>query len=188
MKKTVVAYVLLLIICLCSCGESDYQYVRVSVDYPMYSTAEELVEVAQNVYIGSVTDISFEIFDMKTGKVDSSSKSESTSRMLYTIYTISVKESLKGDVSETVKIRRVGGITGYNEEGQYKKMKDANLIGEYKGIPRVVEEGVSLEIDGKYLFCTNSSVEGYDIVVNVIQFAHQVNSEIATQIMNECKK
>lgn len=59
---------------------------------------------------------------MKTGKTDNSPESLSTSRMLYTVYTISVSDSVKGDNPEEIRICTLGGIAGYNEEAQFSKL------------------------------------------------------------------
>ena len=99
---------------------STFPTVSVHVGYPSYSSADEIVDAATNIYVGPVKEITFEVIDTKTGKDDPSPESISASRMFYTVYTVSVTESVKGDSPSEIKIRRVGGIVGYREDVQYQ--------------------------------------------------------------------
>ena len=163
---------------------SDYTIVSYSADYPLYKNYYDIANAATNIYIGTVESITYEIIDMKTGKVDDSPKSQSSSRMLYTVYTISVKSSLKGENPSEIKICRIGGLVGYNEKQQYDKMLKSGLLNRYNGIPVVaVDEGVILDIGSEYLFCTKRSSSEFDFVINPTQFAHKTNSEEAELIV-----
>lgn len=167
-------------------GESGkYATVSIHADYPEYKTADEIVNGATNIYSGIIKDISFEIIDYKTGIADSSPVSDSTSRMLYTVYTVSVRESIKGENSSEIKICRMGGLKGYKEEQQYSILCSSGLIDKYNGIPMVNEEcELELNIDNSYLFCTRRTVGEYDFVINLDQFATPTSSDIASLIIN----
>ena len=67
---------------------SYYHTVLTHFDYPSYSSAAEAAKAAENVYTGTVTDISFEIIYMPTGETIDTSDSSEASRMLYTVYTV----------------------------------------------------------------------------------------------------
>ena len=205
MKNILLLFIAVLVLCLFGCSSSnnesnflndkkvsgvnlenvssEYTFSKVYVDYPEYNTEKELVEAASNIYVGVVTKISYEIIDMQTGKVDSSPESKSNSRMLYTIYTLSVKNSLKGENPSEIKIRRIGGTIGHHEDEQYTKMKSSGLMSEYGGIP-VVDIANNVNIGSEYLFCVKRSASGFDIVLNLTQFAYQVDSVEAEGIMN----
>lgn len=205
MKNMLLLFIAVLVLCLFGCSSSnnesnflndkkvsgvnlenvssEYTFSKVYVDYPEYNTEKELVEAASNIYVGVVTKISYEIIDMQTGKVDSSPESKSNSRMLYTIYTLSVKNSLKGENPSEIKIRRIGGTIGHHEDEQYTKMKSSGLMSEYGGIP-VVDIANNVNIGSEYLFCVKRSASGFDIVLNLTQFAYQVDSVEAEGIMN----
>ena len=156
------------------------------VDYPVYSDANDLVNASTNIYTGTVKDISFEIIDYKTGKVDASSKSQSNHRMLYTIYTISLTNSIKGENPSEIKICRIGGILGYKEAEQYSKQESAGLVSEYKSLP-LVDNCATLDIGKEYLFCTSRHSGDFDFVINLTQFVHHTDSHNATLISNLCK-
>ena len=141
----------------------------------------EIVTASSNIYTGKVKNISFEIVNMKTGTADSSAASGKTDCMLYTVYTVDVLKSYKGDNSGEIKICVIGGIAGYRENEQYDALQAAGLYEQYNGIP-VVDGGCSLAIDGEYLFCTSRTAGGYDFVINKTQFAHAVNSQNYTAI------
>lgn len=166
--------------------ETDSIFVSVSADYPMYSSASEIVSAATNIYTGTVKEIAYEIIDMKTAKADESPESVSTSRMLYTVYTVELSETLKGESATEIKVAVMGGIKGYKEEEQYGKLESSNLLSEWGGIPVVANKKITLGSDREYLFCVNR-FEDYDLVINLTQFAYHIDSENATAIMEALK-
>ena len=94
-------------------ASSYYHTVLTHFDYPSYSSAAEVSKAAENVYTGTVTDISFEIICMQTGETVDTSDSSEASRMLYTVYTVQLSDSFKGENPEVIKIYRIGGLIGY---------------------------------------------------------------------------
>jgi hypothetical protein len=168
--------------------KSNYTFVSLHADYPFYYNVEDITNAAANIYIGTVKSVTFEIIDMKTGKIDNSSKSQSSSRMLYTVYTVSVKTSLKGDNPSEIKIRRIGGLVGHKESEQFKKMQDSGLLSKYDGIPVISDiDSIELDVDGEYLFCTNRYGGDFDSVINLTQFAHSMDSNEAKLILKSSK-
>ncbi len=167
-------------------GTSNYTFISLHADYPEYDNIESVSNAATNIYIGTVKDISYEIIDMKTGKVDNSAESQSSSRMLYTIYTVSVTTSLKGENPSEIKIRRIGGLIGCNETDQYEKMEKSGLLSKYNGIP-IVDKSVTLNVDDEYIFCTQRTGGDFDFVINLTQFAYKVNSYEAELLIENNK-
>lgn len=168
---------------------STFPTVSVHVGYPSYSSADEIVDAATNIYVGTVKEITFEVIDTKTGKDDPSPESISASRMFYTVYTVSVTESVKGDSPSEIKIRRVGGIVGYREDVQYDKLVSSGLTEQYNGIPVIseTEDVCSLAVGNKYLFCTSRDGGDSDSVINLTQFAYRIDSDNATAIIKASK-
>ena len=162
----------------------EVEYIQIYRDYPVYKTASEIVNNSSKIYIGTVKNISFEIIDMNTGKVDEDYNSKSNLRMLYTVYTISVKNSLKGDKFEEVKIYRMGGLRDYKINEQYGKIKESGLFEKYQGIPLLYcNNYISPVLEREYLFCTNE----WDYAINPTQFACEINSRIAEKIIEILK-
>lgn len=159
-----------------------------NMDWPMYSNAEDLCNAATQIYTGIVRDISFEIIDYVTGKADASATSESSHRMLYTVYTISLTKSIKGNNHEEIKIGRIGGIVGYKEAEQYSKLESSGLLNGYRGLPVVADTWATLDIGKEYLFCTARSRGDYDFVINPTQFVHYLDSYNASLIMQISEK
>lgn len=102
---------------------SYYHTVLTHFDYPSYSSAAEVAKAAENVYTGTVTDISFEIICMQTGETVDTSDSSEASRMLYTVYTVQLSNSFKGENPDEIKIYRIGGLIGYKESVQYSMIE-----------------------------------------------------------------
>ena len=90
--------------------ETEHPMITQSPEWPVYNTAAEIVTASSNIYTGKVKNISFEIVNMKTGTADSSAASGKTDCMLYTVYTVDVLKSYKGDNSGEIKICVIGGI------------------------------------------------------------------------------
>ena len=167
--------------------ETEFPLASVHADWPVYQTAEELVNAATNIYTGKITDISFDIIDYKTGKSDPSNLSESRYRMLYTVYTIEVEKSYKGDNDQTEKLCLMGGVPGFNDEVQYQLARSSGLIDQYEGIPVLSFKHKKINIGESYLFCTHRSITGnHDYVINPDQFAFYKDSESSAQIQKQC--
>ena len=153
-------------------------------DYPFYDSAAEVAGAAASIYTGTVTDISFEIINMTTGETVSASDSSSASRMLYTVYTVRLTDSFKGDNPDEIKIFIYGGLSGYGESLQYSIAESAGLTEEYHGIPATADAGTTkLTVGAQYLFCTVRPAEGHDVPINPTQFAYDPTSASAAEII-----
>lgn len=168
---------------------SYYHTVLTHFDYPSYSSAAEVSKAAENVYTGTVTDISFEIICMQTGETVDTSDSSEASRMLYTVYTVQLSDSFKGENPEVIKIYRIGGLIGYKESLQYSMIEKAGLFDEYHGIPVTTDADASkLTVGAQYLFCTVRPVEGHDVPINPTQFAYDPASASANEIIAQIRQ
>ena len=100
----------------------------INADWPYYNNAEEIINASSNIYTGTVTDISFEIYDIKTGEADRNPDHDRTNRMLHTVYTVSTVVCYKGNQTETHSIRVTGGPKGYREDEQNELLVSAGMI------------------------------------------------------------
>ena len=170
-------------------ASSYYHTVLTHFDYPSYSSAAEVSKAAENVYTGTVTDISFEIIYMQTGETVDTSDSSEASRMLYTVYTVQLSDSFKGENPEVIKIYRIGGLIGYKESLQYNMIEKAGLFDEYHGIPVTTDADASkLTVGAQYLFCTVRPVDGHDVPINPTQFAYDPDSASANEIIAQIRQ
>jgi len=91
--------------------------IRVSADYPHYPSLDALTEKADLIIKGTVMDSRVEEIDIlsqKKKKKKSNPGGEITScKYIYTVYTVDVSDSYKGDVEpgETVEFKQIGGET-----------------------------------------------------------------------------
>ena len=156
----------------------EYPVIEFFMDWQVCKTKQEVAQVSTNIYYGKIVDISFEIIDEITGMVDRDISSESTSRMLHTVYTIRVTNSIKGDNPPEVKICIAGGMPGYQEDVQFELMETSGLISQYHAIPFCAgqEPALALSQGETYLFCTIRGSGGFDYIINPTQFAYPANS------------
>lgn len=150
----------------------------VTFDWPEWKTAEEIEAAANNIYIGKVTDISFEVIDYHTGKPADSSAGGST-QVLYTVYTVEVDSSLKGTNPAVVKIAREGGTKGYDDEALDNLLKKYGMESVIIAMP---DDTLSLSLGETYLFCTYRAFDTYDWIINPTQYAFSLDSDTATAI------
>ena len=167
-------------------SDTDYPVLDLVPDWPSYKTSDKIVKAASNIYSGKVSEISFAIVDMKTGRIDEDPESSSTSRMLYTVYTVEVNKSYKGENPGIIKIRKIGGIDRYKVKEQYDLMKKSGMMEKYSGRP-ICNDDCSLAVGSTYLFCTSRTVGDFDFIINPTQFAHSISSNNAKAIINSCK-
>ena len=205
MKK--IKYIIILImtftICFVGCSDSindkllndsseynsntEYPIIYIHPDWPAYSTSESVIEAATNIFSGTVTDISFEIVDMLSGKADRSPDSKSTSRMIYTIYTVAILDGFKGENKGDVKICKIGGMENYNAKEQYDLLQNSNLWNTYNAIP-ISDDGRKLIIGDKYLFCIARTGGDFAYIINPTQFAYAIDSNEAKDIIKAITK
>ncbi len=166
---------------------AKYQFVSLvtQADWPYYNTAAEVVEASTHIYYGKVMDISFAIIDQSTGKVNNSPQTSNSNRMLYTVYTIKVAESFKGESTTETKLCLSGGLIGYKEEEQYNLMKESGLLSVFKGIPVCSDNYSKLTVDKDYLFCV-SRIGDFDEIISPTQSVYKFDSAYSREIVNAC--
>ena len=182
MKKTMIlsCVVLLLIIMASGCGQdkvSQQSHTKITyfhADWPYYETLDFLTNAAENVFEGKVTNIFFDVLDMRTGEPIDKSDDPLFCR-LYTIYEVDVTNSYKGTHNQKVYIQVIGGIAGFKETEQSKVLKEAGIFDELVGI-LVLEAFKPLNIGSKYLFLTNNRATENHTIINDTQFAFEVNN------------
>ena len=98
----------------------------IQAEYPVYDTAEEIVNASDLVFSGTVTEINYESLNVKseTG-ADSETGLVETSEIPYTIFDISIEQVYKGnEESNSISIKRPGG----KMDGQVFVVEDASAI------------------------------------------------------------
>lgn len=203
----VTVMIFLALICLCGCssdlqtsgeqtsGEVPYNTIpipdpaeinrtiySVNIDWVNYSTTEEVVDAATNIFTGKVVDVSFEVVDTSRDEIIRSEVTDSLSCRLYTVYTIEVDKNYKGNHAETVKLFIVGGIIGQYEEEQFGRMEEVGLDGW-----TLVTKTKYLTLGESYLFCTQRATN-WDMIIGMDDFVYYPNSQLARQIIQQCEK
>ena len=123
----------------------------IQAEYPVYDTAEEIVDASDLVFSGTVTEINYESLNVKseTG-ADSETGLVEATEIPYTIFDISIEKVYKGNVeSSSISIKRPGGKI----DGQFF----------------VVEGTSTIEVGETYLFITQTYENAYPSLLNVTQ-------------------
>ena len=154
-----------------------------SFDWYYYPTAEELTEIVSDVYIGTVTDISFDVIDLTTGKTaDKDVTEDEAIPLLCVIYTIETKNYYKGNQREIVKLKTMGGWAGFKDDEQRA------VLDTFENIKKDVvyfdaDQFDRLSVGETYVFCTQSLAGGPDYIYNPNQFAFQIDSANAKAVL-----
>ena len=129
----------------------------IQVEYPVYDTAEEIVNASDLVFSGTVTEINYESLNVKseTG-ADPETGLVEASEIPYTIFNISIEQLYKGNVeSDSISIK------------QKKKKMDGQVF--------VVEDASTIEVGETYLFITQTYENTYPSLLNVTQASFDMN-------------
>lgn len=101
-----------------SVAQNAKPVVQIHADYPYYPSIEALAEKADIIIEGSIVDSKVEEIDIraKTGKESeklSPGEKVPSSTFIYTVYTINVSDSYKGDIEsgKTIRVKQLGGET-----------------------------------------------------------------------------
>ena len=160
----------------------------IHADWPYYHTAKEIIDASSYIFAGTVTDIYFEIVDLKTGKADRDADSQSTSRAIQTVYTIEISKTYKGNERSAVKLCAEGGVKGYKEAEQNELLRSAGLLKPGSDCIVICDTaGITLEPGREYLFCTYRGIGDFDFIVNATQFAFSLDSYNAIIILDALK-
>ncbi len=136
------------------------KYESFSHDYPYYNTVSDLANKANQVFSGKVTNISFEMLDLRTMQPVKADE-DSQRAMICTIYEIEAEEVYAGTPT-IVKLRIEGGIPSSFEQEQI------TLLGS-DTIP-VMEGAPVLEVGSNYLFALyHEDGSEYSSILNPMQ-------------------
>ena len=131
-------------------------HIRSSYDWPYYRTEKELKNAATSIYKGVITDIYFEVIDIKTGETVSTAPEEyKSSYMLNTIYEVKVIKNYKNADTEKKYFSITGGKEGYKEDEQVRVLRSLNLYNEETGIIIYDLDIPGLNIGETYTFYTD---------------------------------
>jgi|GEM_PF-5764422 len=177
MKKVFTLLLLLAMVFLASCGatategsspglsgeSSDANVIIMDAAYRTYPDAKSLLNEADRVFAGKITQIDFAVLDMRTGEAPIKSDPDA-SPALFSIYSIEINASYKGERQDSIKLFVDSGVPNYRMEEQIELLQDtflAEAAREQKEVP-VLRDMPTLAIGKTYLFVTkNATVEGY---------------------------
>ena len=127
-------------------------------DYPMYDTAQNLVDAADLVFTGKVENITYEMMDIKMESgPDSMTGLEEASKVPYTIFEIKVSNIYKGNTTdETIYLKRPGG--------------------NFDTIVYELEAATPINQGEEYLFVAQTFENFYPSLVNVDQAVYDLNA------------
>jgi len=127
-------------------------------DYPMYDTAQNLVDAADLVFTGKVENITYEMMDIKMESgPDSMTGLEEASKVPYTIFEIKVSNIYKGNTTdETIYLKRPGG--------------------NFDTIVYELEGATPINQGEEYLFVAQTFENFYPSLVNVDQAVYDLNA------------
>ncbi|CVI70612.1 hypothetical protein NDGK_01933 [Clostridiales bacterium CHKCI001] len=177
-KNGLCVLIVIMLISLCACGnvetarqtdvESSTQAEPTKqimiADYPMYDTAQNLVDAADLVFTGKVENITYEMLDIKMESgPDSITGLEEASSVPYTIFEIKVSNVYKGNVTdETIYLKRPGG--------------------NFDTIVYELEGATPINQGEEYLFVAQTFENFYPSLVNVDQAVYDLN---APEVLSE---
>ncbi|NMB29633.1 MAG: hypothetical protein GX991_06230 [Clostridiaceae bacterium] len=92
-----------------STNATDMNYTIISLDWSAYESAHELVEAGNIVVLGKISGISFQMYDIKTGRPHSAD-SYGSDIYLHTVYEIETLSFYKGEPADTIHMRMIGGL------------------------------------------------------------------------------
>ena len=180
-KKIVIIIMALLLLWMagCSTGENEavenggdtplnVVYKTISPDWPLYSSTSELIDASDKVILGTVTDVSFQMIDIRTGKVPEGAVEELYC-YLYTIYDIDTLETYKGEPSQKEQVRVIGGI-----EGDYEAEQVSTLGDQEQPTIFVLGNSAKLNVGDTYLFVLAQYNDSLPTIVNVEQGIYDV--------------
>ena len=187
MKKIILTWVVLTMFILSSCANGNttnsggfsstetVEYASLNSDWPVYKNAEELVERAELVFIGSVTGISFKMLDSVTGlPPDEDTEIDEWDPRLCTIYDVNIVTVYKGEPSAQTQVRVKGGLRDYRIEEQLAALAQYNQ----KYIP-VMGEQFEIEIGETYLFALRQFETGTPTIMNPDQTSYNISNPFA---------
>ncbi len=122
----------------------------IEASWPYYGTVKELVDRADLIFIGRITDITFEVLDFTKG-IAADDSTPKDRRYLHSFYQLEILETYKGNTENVSCFRLLGGVEGYNEEAQYNEMQRGKAKHRGTGIPTYFDRSYGYAIGETYL-------------------------------------
>jgi len=175
MKKISILLCLTLMLALMACSspqdppEVEFTYIH-GEDY-YFSTVEDLVTRVDHVFVGTVTDMSFNVISTETGRAPTPECNPERLSLGRTYY-VTVLTAYKGAERDVMRVTVDGGIKGYREEEQLALIQEAGAH-YWDGVYRIpIEVGLyPLEMGETYLFAVldlRIELDGYSDFVGIV--------------------
>ena len=148
------------------------EYETMSFDWLVYESADELIEACDMVVVGTVTNISFQVLDIRTGKV-LEAETEDLYRSLHTIYDIDIIETYKGDSKSKEQVRVIGGLEGVYVTEQLV------ALGQEQATIFVLEGLIEISEGETYLFMLDQYEDTLPTIVNVEQGIYSISDALS---------
>lgn len=152
-----------------STNVTDVNHTIISLDWPAYKSAHELVEAGNIVVLGKISGISFQMYDIKTGRPHSAD-SYGSDIYLHTVYEIKTLTFYKGEPADTIHMRMIGGLKDVMVDEQRVLLGDRAEA----GIP-LLAGMPELDIGRTYLFVLHQYEDTMPTLVNPPQGVYAID-------------
>ena len=164
-----------------SAMNSSNYFSRLEADWPYYANVEDLIDAADEVFEGAVTNIYFACYDMKTGQVYPPVQDDLSGKkydpMIYTVYEISTTKVYKGFDESIKKVLVMGGKESGNVSEQIDVVMKYNQDPSMQSIP--ILDGIpNIKTGESYLWVTRKSMAGDNKILNPEQLCFKENEII----------
>lgn len=122
------------------------------LDYLTYDTAQDLVDAADLMFVGTVKEVTYEMLDVRLNKNVGEGE-----LFPYTLYKIELSEVYKGNISEDSIILKCMG-------------------GKFSNMEYVVEDAPNILEGETYLFLAETYINTYPSLLNISQACYDINS------------
>ncbi len=130
----------------------------IQADYPVYDSADDIVDKADLIFSGTVKNISYTSLDIRTeeGTDSMTGLSEPSEPLPHTLYEIEIIQLYKGIATEdTITLKRVGGIVGDSEY--------------------ILVDAPNISVGETYLFLSATFENSYPELLNLTQATYSMN-------------
>jgi hypothetical protein len=161
-----------------STNVTDVNHTIISFDWPVYESAHELIEAGKIVVLGKITDISFQMYDIKTGRPPSADSSGSDI-YLHTVYEIETLTFYKGEPADTIHMRMIGGLKDVMVDEQRALLGNCAKA----NIP-LLAGMLELDIGRTYLFVLHQYEDAMPTLVNPCQGVYAIDNPEQKDILS----
>ena len=136
---------------------SGVTYDSLHADWPYYQNAEALIERADVIFVGRITEIDFAVLNTANGMPADASTER---KFLYTLYKLEIEEVFKGDVTRIKYLKIDGGRKEVNVEKQLRLQRDHGLILESEASIPILDASpyiTEITLDTPFLFVMAAS-------------------------------